>query len=46
MSGYGQQQGQKDAADGKGAADLQNAHWKERQDYNAAFAHEKEKQNK
>ena len=45
MSNYGQSQGQKDAANGKTAANLSNAHWKEREDYNAAFAREKEKQN-
>lgn len=43
MSSYGHQQGQKDAREGKGPADMQNAHRKERQDYNAGYAKQKEK---
>lgn len=46
MSEYGQRQAQKDVNDGRSAADMRNAHWKERQDYEAAFAHEKAKQGK
>lgn len=46
MSDYARQQAEKDVRDGKNAADMQNAHWKQRQDYEAAYAREKEKQNK
>jgi hypothetical protein len=43
MSNHSHREGQKDARDGKPAADMQNAHWKERQDYNAGHAVEKAK---
>lgn len=41
-----QQQGGKDARDGRGPADVRNTHWKVQEDYNTAYAREKEKQQK
>ncbi len=43
MSQYYRNAGEKDAREGKAAADMRNAHWKAQQDYNAAYAAEKAK---
>lgn len=39
-------QARRDAAAGRDAANMQSAHWRTQQDYNAAYAREKEKQNR
>ncbi len=44
MSQHNSNQGRNDATNGKGPADMQNAHWKAEQDYNAAFAAQKAKE--
>jgi len=46
MSNYDEQRARDDARNGKPAADMKNAHWKAKQDYDAAYAAEKAKNNR
>jgi hypothetical protein len=46
MSYYDEQRARQDARNGKAAADMKNAHWKAKQDHDAAFADEKAKNNR